>query len=294
MKKMKSLLVLSVIFAVLVSLASCTELHESLDNEDIRADTEAMIDSILENDLDSAYTLISDVCSKQEFASIFSQIREIIGNESEYKLSPIRIYYNTSVNDGQKVESVSATYKMECGEKDYIIDVKSDSLHKELAMFYLTPYENSAYYQTGAVNSMREANIVQWILLLSNLISIAVCIWALIDCSRRSIKKKWLIITMIILGFMSIGASIASGSIRFNWSFLSFGKYTALILYGNGALDLRLMLPAGAILYFIIRKRLTKPSEKIPENTEVLSDSEQANEASSDLQTNDSPSDDTM
>lgn len=278
MKKIKNTVILLVILSVLTMLGSCTQLDDSLDNKDMRADTEEMLDSILANDLDGAYALMSDVCSKQQFASVFTQIRELVGNESEYKLSLLRIYYNTNVNDGQKVDSVSATYKITCGGKDYVIDVKADSLHKDLAAFYITPYENSEYYQTGTLGSMKGANTVQWILLLSNLISIALCIWALIDCSHRRIKKKWLIITMIILGFMSLSVSIAAGYLNFNWSFISYAKYTALILYGNGALNLRFMIPLGAIIYFIIRKRITKTDGEITQNGEAVQEEQSKEE----------------
>ena len=144
-----------------------------------------------------------------------------------------------------------------------------------LNSFYLTPYEKTDYYFTGTLNNLKDATGAQWGFLLLNVIAIGFTVFALVDCSRQKIKKKALWILLLLLGFISLGATISSTSFRLNFNVGWITAYSALIRYGSGTVMLRLMLPVGTIIYFAMRRSLLKEStpaivtsEKEPETME--------------------------
>ena len=107
------------------------------------------------------------------------------------------------------------------------------------------------------------------------MIAIGFTVFALVDCSRQKIKKKALWILLLLLGFISLGATISSTSFRLNFNVGWITAYSALIRYGSGTVMLRLMLPVGTIIYFAMRRSLLKEStpaivtsEKEPETME--------------------------
>ena len=260
----RALLVILTISTVL-AFSACSELDPSLDNKDLRSYTETMLDAIISNDTDTAYSIVDDVCTKDNFLSIFSKMRDLIGDSEDYDLALMSVYYNSSSKNGTRVSTQDATYKMTTDNGTYIIYVQTSSEYEDLATFNLSRYENTNYYSVGSVKNMKGATPLQWILLLSNIFIIALGVWALVDCCRRPINRKWIFILLIIFGFISIGATYGPTGINFNLKFALISAYSALIRYGGGAVAIHFAIPVGAILYFILRKKITKNPEPSPE-----------------------------
>ncbi|MBE6555909.1 MAG: hypothetical protein E7663_06785 [Ruminococcaceae bacterium] len=264
MKHMGRIMMIVLALLLLLSCMGCSQLLDAVEDEELRGYTEAMLDAIVENDLDAGYALIDDVCTKAEFRSLLTALRQLFGNADTYELEPLAIYRNRSIQDGETVDSVQASYMMTVGTERYVIDVATHSTCENLAAFYVTPYEKTDYYRTGELGAMEGANALQWVMLLSNLISIALVVFALIDACRRKIQRKPLWIVLILLALVTVGITLGATRLNFNFNLAWLLGYSALILYGGGTTVFRVMLPLGAILYFILRKQLVvKPAPEV-------------------------------
>ena len=269
-----------VILTVLMLCSGCGAVLQELENAEVRQSTEEMLNALIANDFQTAYSLVSKICAEEDFKPTFTQMRELLGNADTYELKLLSIYTNGTLTNGQKIRSVNSTYEMTTNSGRVIVSVRMDD-RIGLSSFYLSPYEKTDYYFTGTLENMKDATGLQWCFLLLNVVAIGFTVFALVDCSRQKIKKKALWILLLLIGFVSVGATIAAASIRLNFNVGWITAYSALIRYGSGTVMLRLMLPVGTIIYFAMRRSLLKQStpaivtsENEPENTEeeIISD----------------------
>ena len=227
-----------------------------------------MLDSLIANDFQAAYSLVKNICTEDDFRPTFTQMEEFLKDANTYKLKLLSIHTNNTISSGQKIRSISSVYEMTTEDNRIIVSVGMDG-QIGINSFYLTPYENTDYYYTGTLNNMKGATATQWIFLLLNVLTIGLTVFALVDCCRQKIQKKALWILLLILGFFSVGITIYSTGFRLNYNLGWLTAYSAFIRYGSGTVTFRLMLPAGAIVYFIMRRSLLKdntPTISIPEN----------------------------
>lgn len=264
MRKNNIIAVCALVLAVLVLCGGCSAALQGLENAEIRQSTEAMLDALLANDFQAAYSLVGESYTKEDFETRFTQMRGLLGDADTYELKMLSIYTNYTISNGEKRSVVSSVYEMTSESGRMIVNVRMvDQIG--LGSFYLTPYENTDYYLTGTLDNMKDATGVQWGFLLLNVLAIGFTVFALVDCCRQEIKKKALWILLLILGFVSLGATIYSTGFRFNMNLGWLTAYSALIRYGSGTVMLRLMLPVGAIIYFVMRRSLLKQSAPPPE-----------------------------
>ena len=263
-----------IILTVLILCSGCAAVLQALENAEVRQSTEGMLDALIANDFQTAYSLVNKICAEEDFKPAFTQMQELLGNVDTYELKLLSIYTNSTLTNGQKVSSVSSVYEMTTQSGRIIVSIRMDD-QVGLNSFYLTPYEKTDYYFTGTLNNLKDATGAQWGFLLLNVIAIGFTVFALVDCSRQKIKKKALWILLLLLGFISLGATISSTSFRLNFNVGWITAYSALIRYGSGTVMLRLMLPVGTIIYFAMRRSLLKEStptivtsEKEPETME--------------------------
>ena len=271
MKKNNIMAVCAIVLAVLVLCSGCAVAIQDLENAEIRQTTEAMLDALIANDPQAAYSLVSNICTEEDFKPIFTQMQALLGNEAVYELKLLSIYTNSAISNGPKsssVSSVSSVYEMTTKSEKLIVSITIDD-QVGLSSFYLTPYEYTDYYFTGTLKSMEDATGSQWFVLLLNVIVLGFAVFALVDCCRRKIKRKVLWILLLILGFASVGATVFATGVRLNFNVGWITAYSALIRYGTGAVTLRLMLPVGAIVYFAKRRSLSQQSTTtvVPGNT---------------------------
>ena len=263
-----------IILTVLILCSGCTAVLQELENAEVRQSTEGMLDALIANDFQTAYSLVNKICTEEDFKPAFTQMQELLGNVDTYELKLLSIYTNGTITNGQKSSSVSSVYEMTTKSGRVIVSIRMDD-QVGLNSFHLTPYEKTDYYFTGTLSNLKDATGAQWGFLLLNVITIGFTVFALVDCSRQKIKKKALWILLLLLGFISLGATISSTSFRLNFNVGWITAYSALICYGSGTVMLRLMLPVGTIIYFAMRRSLLKEStpaivtsEKEPETME--------------------------
>ncbi len=266
MKHILRIVMLVLVASVLLLCTGCSQMLGAMEDKELRGYTETMLDAIIEDEYDVGYALVDDVCTSEEFSSMFTAARKLFGDADAYELTPIGFYRNRSVNNGETVDSVQTVYVMTVNSQNYVVDVTTHSTYEHLSSFHISPYENTNYYRTGELGAMKSANALQWVMLLSNIISIALIAFALVDSCRRNIKRKPLWIALIALGLVTVGVTFATNRFNFNLAINWLFKYSALILYGGGTTVFQVMLPVGAIAYFVLRHKLVIKSA--PEVTE--------------------------
>lgn len=244
---------LCVIILVLISLCTgCSAVVNRFEDEELRQYTETILDAVIANDLQAGYTPFKELCSEDEFAGVFYQMKDLIGNTDTYHLQLLSIKTNVRFEEGQKISSKDAIYKLTVGKKLIIVSVGSDNLIG-LRGFVLTPIEYTDYYSVGSLSNMKGANWTQVLLLLSNLIPLGLTVFALVDCARKKPKNKILWFLVLILGFVTLGVTTSAKGILMNFNIAGLSGYSALIKYGSGTTTTRLMVPVGAFIYFIFR-----------------------------------------
>ena len=82
----------------------------------------------------------------------------------------------------------------------------------------------------------------------------AVCVF--VDCCRHKMKKKWLWLLFIALGYLIFSVISTPEQFKIGVNAGVFLSYTSLIRYSTGGFVFRFMIPIGAIVYLICRKSL--------------------------------------
>ena len=277
MKKKNRIAFIALVLVLLVLCSGCDDLLRKMENSQLRSSTEAMLDALIAEDFSKAYDLVSNICSQEEFEPVFVQLRQMLEGAETYELQLLQVYTGTSINDGQRINTASAVYKITTPKGVVIAGIRRDD-RMGLTAFQLTPYEKTDYYFTGTLGHMGDADGIQWLLLLLNVISVGFGVFALVDCARKKIKNKVLWVILLILGFVTVGVTLTGSGFRMNFNLGWLTAYSALIRYGSGAVVLRLMLPVGAVAYFCIRRPLlkaAKPAAVSPEQVPAPPEGEQ-------------------
>lgn len=259
----KSIKLILLVVSLLILLASCAGIDEILDDDEIRGYTEAMLDALISNDYNTAYGLVADTCTEQQFKAFYNQARAALQGAQDYKLTCIGYNNTTTVKNGKQIKRVDAEYKFVSGDLEYVVTVSTLTGYKKLAGFHITPVENSDLYSTGTLGNMAGASALQWAVLLLNLVVIAVTVIAIVDCARRRIKKKalWIIIILLVSFLVSRTQTANSFDLYFNFT-LGLFNYSAYIIYGSGKTIMRIIIPLGAIIYFCARKTLERKASQ--------------------------------
>lgn len=247
--------------ALLLSFAACNPADIAEENAEVREMTEGMVDAILDNDPTAAYALFPSL-TQAEFDSFFPAARQYFSGVESYTLTMIGV--NVNVKNG--VTQYTVVYRMETNTQPYEITASTVSNVEGFYGFHVVSEEDSTTRFTGTLTTMKGANVAQWVLLVIGMATYAFVIWALVDCIRRKLKQKWLFILLILLGSVAFLFTVQSSGVNFNFNFLNILSYTALMVYQNppDALQLRIFVPAGAIVYLCLRHKWTIKDEAPP------------------------------
>ncbi len=266
MKRSRLYLFLSLILAMSLIFCSCSALVAAFEDEKTRGYTDLVLNAIIDEDLDSAYSIFSDISTKDDFAPVFYEMKNLIKDVETYELKLLSINTNSTLSGGQSITETRSVYEMTTNGNKYIVESKISNLYPKLSSFWIVPFEDTDYYYTGTITTMKDAGIVQWVILLGNLLIIGFMTFALIDCCRHKVKLKALWIIIIILGIGAFSITFGPTQLNFNLNFGWLTAYNALIRYGGGSNTLRVMLPLGSIAYFALRYFIIK-RDKIADET---------------------------
>ena len=246
---------------LLLSFAACNPADLAEENAEVREMTEDMIDAIIAGDKNAAYQIVPDI-PQAEFDQAFDALYECLSTVESYTLT----MRNINVNTVNGVTQYKIVYLLETNAGDYFLESGTRTDMKGLSTFQMGTVEDNTTRFTGTLTTMKGANVAQWVLLVIGMATYAFVIWALVDCIRRKLKQKWACILMIIFGSVAFLFTVQSSGVNFNFNFLNILSYTALMVYQNppDALQLRIFVPVGAILYLALRHKWTIKDEAPP------------------------------
>lgn len=250
--KRRGLFLLILLFVCMGLMSSCS----AEDHAEIRSYTDRMVEALVQGNEAAAYEEVRHLCSPEEFSSVFHSMHEMLGTADSYTLTPIGAYANWS--NGVSFQSIR-----------YLIETEKDSFIAETSVSENVLYGFHLYYntqipQSGTFSAILDSNLIQILLLLVSLLEFAVILFALVDAARHKFRHRILWIVVILLGAVSIGFNVGPDSFELRWFLGNAGHYSAWIRYGVGYHTFRLMLPAGALIYFLNRRKLLAPADPLP------------------------------
>lgn len=245
---------------LLVLMTGCSGLTE---DPQLRESTENMLEAIIADDYQAARDTIYDEVSETEFRSAYAQLSPILAGVSDYELT----VYNINQKTINGVTTISVRYMLTAGDLQLLVDAARTEGYEGLTGFYLTEYVSVT--TTGTLGNMQGTNVLQWIFLAVGLLEWAFVIFVFVDCCRRKIRKKWLWLLLIALGHLIAGLIATPEQFRITFNIGAFLISTSLIHYSTGGFMVRIMVPAGAIIYLLLRKKLLAKYIQVQQENEL-------------------------
>ena len=298
MKKLRAISCVLLVLALLM-LAGCGAqdewaatqkaagmLSNITEDPQLRADTEKLLDAMIADDYAAAWDAVYEEIDAVEFRRMYVELQPHLAQIEQYEL--VASHINKTVSNG--VSTVSVRYIMTAGELRLLVDVARVEGYEGLTAFYVNEYQ--PVETTGTLGSMQGADAAQWGFLVFGMLEIVFTILVFVDCCRHKMKKKWLWLLLIALGYVILSIVAVPEQFRINFNVGGFLSYTSLIYYSTGGATCRIVIPAGAIAYLCVRKSLFAkyaqlqqkaaeqetvglPQEEVVPQTEVLPEPEE-------------------
>lgn len=259
---MKRLRVVSLLLSILVCclLSGCGTL---IKNEQMDREVERLIAALNEDDADRIFlSLYPDVVTREEFDQSYESIRKIWKKSYSHtkKLNAI----NTKKTFGSSGNSsiCEAQYYVYMKDNFYTFNLTylSDNNGEGLYGFYLKPGAEPMMI-SGSFATAGENSLLQWVILILGVLSYLLIIITVVDILRKRPRLfgLWLAAALTFFSFhlQIVGDDFYMG-VGVHWFVMS-----ALKIYNNGSLILFLAFPAGAIVYWCLRKKLLVPKSEI-------------------------------
>lgn len=237
-------------------LSGCGNL---LKNEQMDREVEHLIKALNEDDADEIFlSLYPDVVTREEFDEAYKSIRKIWKKSDSYtmKLNSINTQKNYS-NSGDSL-IYKAQYYIYMQDNAYTFDLTylSDGNGDGLYGFYINIGAGPMLI-SGSFTTARENSVLQWGILLLGVLFYLLIIVTVVDILRKRPRLfgLWLVAALTFFSFQfKIMQDNFYAGVSVNWFVISAYK-----IYNNDSWTLFLALPAGAIVYWCLRKKLLIP-----------------------------------
>ncbi len=238
-KRLSVIITLLVFVIVILCFGGCAAATEA----DARAVTEEFLDLLIQKDYSAAqsYFKNTDTESFYEFCNRMSAHLEGV---EEYSLKQTK--WSRTTKNG--VSYYSYTFEMSTNkDKGYVVETVYLAENDTFYTFNITP-------QTAL--SSTEIKPFKLITVVVSLAATAFCVWMVIDCAKRNVRKKALWIILILCGF--------AFTVTFGYEFgINWGVVFALpfsSVYSDSVnTSIKAAIPLGAIIYCVLRKKITVP-----------------------------------
>ena len=238
-KIIKVFLPVLIFLSILFGLCACTAVEQNDNAEQV---TESILDGIVSGDYDETRSMFKNIASDKDFRSFFDTVSEMLSDTKSYELK--QVGWHSRVDNGISTYSVTFEMSTDDGEK-YMVETHFLKDDNSLYSFNITP-----------TYSMSNNAVIpfQIVFVVISFASCAFCVWMIIDCSRRKIRKKPLWIILILLSFslmLTFGNELGMNfTLRLNFPLSN-------VTVAPMSVAFKLTIPVGAIIYFIVRKKLT-------------------------------------
>lgn len=253
---------------LLILFCGCSQI-EIKDHPTIRQHVDTMLDSLLTGKLDGAYDTVSDLITSSTLPAAFAEMRSILSGVETYELTPIQMNY---VNQNG-IKSTYYTYRMVTNADVFVVSAAIAEGYDGLVSFSIIPESQTKLAYTGIPGHMQGANILQWAILILGLLTWVFVIWVFVDCCRHKFKRKWLWLLIILLGALILSFNYSNNHLGFQVNAGLYLTFSSLIVFSDNAAQLKLVIPLGAIIYLLCKKKRFRAKqdfqEIVPDVTET-------------------------
>ena len=239
---------------LLMSLTSCIDQEAQAR---IRTQCEAVLDALIAQDIPAAHAVLPHV-SEEEFLAFTEQIAPLLEDVTSYELKQTGWH----IQQENVITQITMTYRMVCDNGRVLLAQGIETTGIEnLSGFYLSMPETAAN-NTAALP-------LRILFIVISFAATAFCVWMIVDCARRRMKRKALWILLILVNV--IFTLTVGGGIDFNTTLgLILSRSSIYINSYTKAFQISLSLPIGAIIYAVLRRSLTLPDAPTAEEEQTF------------------------
>lgn len=241
--------------------------HTELSNE--------FITNVINDDYDDAYAMVEATVIDAEFREYWNQMQYVVDGAENYEIE--QIGWNVNTTNGVTTSTTAHQVYFDNG-KTILFRVTTQEGIEGIAGIY---FSDATEFLNDTETFVPTTRIV---LIVYSVLAIAFCIWMLVDCIRRKIKRKPLWIILILVG-ISFTVTVGETS--------AFKFMIGLMLQGSSVVAdpsilsvvIKLVVPVGAIVYLCLRKKLTA----VPESVDSPDGTSEAIDYSESVETSEAP-----
>ena len=239
--KKLSFFLLILVFALGVSCFSGCAAATEIDARTITAE---FLDLLIQKDYSAAYEYFSGV-DKESFYEFCGRMSAELEGVNEFSLNQTK--WSRTTKNG--VTYYSYTFEMSTNkDKGYVVET-----------VYLAEDDSFYTFNITGQTALSSSEIMPFKLITFaiSLAAIGFCVWMVVDCAKRRVRKKALWIILILCGF--------AFTVTFGYNFgINFSLMLALPLWqvtsDSLCTSIKASVPLGAIIYCILRNKITVPT----------------------------------
>ena len=244
-------------------LSGCASLPK---NEHMEQEAEQLITALNEDDADQIFeSMYPDVVTRGEFDNSYETIREIWRKCDEHTLKLTSIHYNSNLNPGSsgKIYTCQAQYYIYTADASYTMNLnyRSDDKGKGIYGFHLTAGTTPVLI-SGGFTTFRTNSVLQWSVLFFCVLSYIFILVTVIGIFRKRprLYGAWLAASFV---FVCLQIKVAPNNFHLGGGIYLF-VMSALKVYSGGIRNFVVAFPAGALVYWCMRKRLLMKKSSLP------------------------------
>lgn len=215
--------------------------------------TRQFIDGLFADDLALSHAAMVQEVTLPMMQEAFAPMRGLLPADADgYALTPT--HWSMQTDNG--VTRHTFQFLLTASERHYIVEAQLLQGRPGLYNIHLQEIDPAAAPQPAAP----QGSSVLWdaLSLLLTVGAFALIIWALADCLKRNLRRRWLWLLLILFG--SVLLSIVAANTRLNFGF-RLGLFLSMsqIALSGGGFGAKVIVPVGAIVYLSLRHRITQP-----------------------------------
>ncbi|MBQ9746704.1 MAG: hypothetical protein IJW21_07770 [Clostridia bacterium] len=253
MKTLRRFTLVLLVLMLAFALTACAGVDAERDAR-IKAQCETMLDALIARDAEAGYAVMIKEMDKSAFTEAFPALCDYVAGVESYELKQTGWYMG--IDNG--VSYYRATFLMTSDAGDFqVVGIEVDG-YEGLYNFHITSEAELNPSFTGTLTTLAGSSPLQWGMIAFSALSLAFVIWMLVDCIKRKMKYKPLWLIIIICGAIAYTATMNNGSFNMNVTVaIMLFVYSYLKVYSTGAFVFSLVLPIGAVVYLVFRKKFT-------------------------------------
>lgn len=281
--KMKKKLLAVLLILTCLCLTGCSVMQENIlklvADQTAKAGTDVLaaqfVDGLLANDAEAALSAMCSEVTMPQMLSAFPQMRAMLPDTDEYTLVPT--YFSTNTNNG--ITTIDVEFTLTMGDQVFCLTTRQMTGYERLTNIHIQPAEADAMPSTADAKPI-DLDAADIAVMLLSLACAVFIIWALVDCIRHKVKRKWLWILLILLADVSLTLLLSGGKLGLQLHFGPFVPMYSFARTAQGGFTLQVGWPVGALVYMLRRRKLIAPAVNFQEAMppEAPSDSKAENE----------------